>query len=257
MEKSFYQNSGVTIITRMVSSKKEIAYIKADSKKRRMSRTGKLLCWLFVDLVVAAVIIGLLLHKPGSYDPTDFDSAGYEPGQVSPYLTHELSPRIYNGVQLDEPFDLVITQKGINEIVAGWGWPKMSQGVMLYSPAVLFKPGSAVLMATANVRGAEFVVTIEIKPKIDEKGLLTFGISRVKIGAMNITAIAKITAKKMYLQRIAHLPIDKEAVQTKIAESLLNDAPFEPVFKVDDRKVRIDKITVSKEKLTAHLVPAP
>jgi len=60
----------------------------------------------------------------------------------------------------------------------------------------------------------------------------------------------------MYLQRIANLPIDKEAVQTKITESLLNDAPFEPVFKVDDRKVRIDKITVSKEKLTAHLVPA-
>ncbi len=49
-----------------------------------MSRTRKILCWLFVDLVVAAVIIGLLLHKPGSYDPTDFDSAGYEPGQVSP-----------------------------------------------------------------------------------------------------------------------------------------------------------------------------
>ena len=221
-----------------------------------MSRTRKLLCWLFVDLVVATVVIGLLLHKPGSYDPTDFDSAGYEPGQVSPYLTHELSPRIYNGVQRDEPFELVITQKGINEIVAGWGWPKMSQGVMLYSPAVLFKPGSALLMATANVRGAEFVVTIEIEPKIDEKGLLTFHISKVKIGVMNITPLAKITARKMYLQRIAHLPIDKEAVQTKIAESLLNDAPFEPVFKVDDRKVRIDKITVSKEKLTAHLVPA-
>jgi len=221
-----------------------------------MSRTRKLLCWLFVDLVVATVIIGLLLHEPGSYDPTDFDSVGYGSGQVSPYLTHELSPRIYNGAQRGEPFDLVITQKGINEIVAGWGWPKMSQGVMLYSPAVLFKPGSAVLMATANVRGAEFVVTIEIEPKIDEKGLLAFHISKVKIGAMNITTLAKITARKMYLQRIANLPIDKEAIQTKIAESLLNDAPFEPVFKVDDRKVRIDKITVSKKKLTAHLTPA-
>ncbi len=239
----------------MVSSKREITYIKADSKNPGR-RARKLLCWLFVDLIVAAVIIGLLLHEPRGYDPMDFASAGYEPGQVSPYLTHELSPRFYNGTQRGEPFDLVITQKGINEIIAGWGWPKMAQGVMLYSPAVLFKPGSALLMATANVRGAEFVVTIEIEPKIDEKGLLTFHISKVKIGAMNITPLAKITAKKMYLQKIAHLTIDKEAVQTKIAESLLNDAPFEPVFKVDDRKVRIDKITVSKEKLTAHLVPA-
>ena len=120
------------------------------------------------------------------------------------------------------------------------------------SPAVLFKPGSALLMATADVRGAEFVVTIEIEPKIDEKRLLTFHISKVKIGAMNITPLAKITAKKMYMQRIAHLPIDKDAAQAKIVESLLNDTPFEPVFKVDNRKMRIDRIAVGKENLTAH-----
>jgi hypothetical protein len=52
------------------------------------------------------------------------------------------------------------------------------------------------------------------------------------------------------------VPIDEEAIQTKIAESLLSDASFEPVFKVDDRKVRIDRISVGEEKLTAHLVPA-
>jgi hypothetical protein len=240
----------------MVSSKREIGHVKADSKKRRMSRTGKLLCWLFVDLIVAAVVIGLLLHKPGGYNPTDFESAAYEPGQVSPYLTHDLSPRIYNGAQRGRPFDVVITQAGINEIVASWGWPKMSRGVMLYSPAVVFRPGSAVLMGTASVSGAEFVVTIEIRPKIDEKGLLSFHVSKVKIGAMNVTPIAKITAKKMYLQRIASVPIDKEAIQTRIAESLLSDASFEPVFKVDDRKVRIDRISVGKERLTAHIVPA-
>ena len=241
----------------MVSSKREITYIKVDSKNRRKNtRTRKLVCWLFVDLVVAALIIGLLLYKPSGYDPMDFEATGYEPGQVSPYLTHELSPRFYNGTQRNEPFDLVITQEGINEIIAGWGWPKMSQGVMLYSPAVLFKPGSALLMATADVRGAEFVVTIEIEPKIDEKRLLTFHISKVKIGAMNITPLAKITAKKMYMQRIAHLPIDKDAAQAKIVESLLNDTPFEPVFKVDNRKMRIDRIAVGKEKLTAHFVPA-
>ena len=73
---------------------------------------------------------------------------------------------------------------------------------------------------------------------------------------MNVTPIAKITAKKMYLQRIASVQIDEEAIQTKIAESLLSDASFEPVFKVDDREVRIDKISVGREKLTARLVPA-
>ena len=240
----------------MVSSKREIPDTKTDSKNPNKRRARKLLCWLFVDLIVAAVVVGLLLHKPSRYDPTDLASAGYEPGQVSPYLTHDLSPQIYNGAQRGAPFDLVITQEGINQIVAGWGWPKMSQGVMLYSPAVLFTPGSAFLMATADMRGAKFVITIKIAPKIDDEGLLTFHVSKVNIGAMNITPLAKMTAKRMYTQRIADLPIDKEAFQTKIAESLLNGTPFEPVFKVDNRKVRIDKITVSKEKLTAHLIPA-
>jgi hypothetical protein len=239
----------------MVSSKREIPDTKTDSKNPNKRRARKLLCWLFVDLIVAAVVIGLLLHKPGSYDPTDLASAGYEPGQVSPYLTHDLSPQIYNGAQRGVPFDLVITQEGINQIVVGWGWPKMSQGVMLYSPAVLFTPGSASLMATADIKGAKFVVTVKIAPKIDGKGLLTFHVSRVKIGAMNVTPLAKMTAKRIYAQRIADLPVDKEAFQTKLAESLLNGTPFEPVFKVDDRRVRIDRITVSKEKLTAHLIP--
>jgi len=215
-----------------------------------------LICWLFVDLVVATVIIALLLHKPGSYDPMDFDAAAYESGQVSQYLTHDLSPQVYNGAQRGEPFDLVITQKGINEIVASWGWPKMSQGVMLHSPAVLFTPGSALLMATADVKGAEFVVSIRIEPEIDPQGMLSFQVSQVKIGAMNVTLPAKMTARRMYAQRVASLPIDSEAFLTKIAESLLNGAPFEPVFKVDGRKVRIETITVMNERVVARLTPA-
>ncbi len=237
----------------MVSSKREITYIKADSGSRTKKRTRKLLCWLFVDLVVAVVVIGLLLHRPGGYDPADY---GYDPDQVSPYLTNELSPRIYNAAQLGEPFDLVITQKGINEIVASWGWPKMSRGVMLYSPAVLFVPGSALLMGTADVRGAKFVITIKIDPEIDADGKLTFEVSKVKVGAMNVTPLAKMTAKRMYTQRIAGLPIDTEAFQTKIVESLLNGAPFEPVFKVDGRKLRVETIAVQERRLVARLAPA-
>lgn len=237
----------------MVSSKREITYIRPVSKNPGRSRIRKLVCWLFVDLIVAGLIIVLLLHRPGGYDPTEY---GYESSQVSPYLTHELSPQIYNGAQRGEPFDLVITQKGINEIVASWGWPKMSQGVMLHSPAVLFTAGSGLLMGTADVRGAEFIVTIQIDPKIDAEGMLTFEVSKVKVGAMNVTPIAKMTAKKMYAQRIAGLPIDREAFQTKIVESLLNGAPFEPVFKVDGRKLRVKSITVQEEKLIARLIPA-
>jgi len=73
---------------------------------------------------------------------------------------------------------------------------------------------------------------------------------------MNITPLAKMMAKKMYAQRLAAIRIDREALQTKIAASLLTDEPFEPVFRVDDKKARIEKITIAKEKLLLRLVPA-
>ena len=73
---------------------------------------------------------------------------------------------------------------------------------------------------------------------------------------MNITPLARIAAKRMYAQQVATVQVDTEALQTKIVASLLNDEPFDPVFKIDDRKVRIEKITIEKEKLSAHLAPA-
>jgi hypothetical protein len=240
----------------MVSGKREMPHNEADLKIRRKRRIKKLICWLCVDLVVAVFILALLLHKPGSYDPADPNSAGLERGQVSPYLTHELSPQFYNGTQRGEPFDLMITQKGINEIVAGWGWPRMSEGVMLYAPAVIFVPGSVVLMGTANVKGVEFIVTIVLKPSIDERGFSHLLVAEVKVGAMNITWLAKPMARKMYAQRAASLPADAKSFYGKIAASVLNDEPFEPVFEVDDRRVRVEAITVYQQKLTARLVPA-
>lgn len=242
----------------MDSSKREIRHIKIDPKKRRKTRFRKLAFWLLVDAIVAVVVFALLLHKPGSYDPAKFGSFDDEQRQVSPYLTHELLPKIHNDAQFEKPFDVVVTQDGISEIVIGLGWPKMSGGVMLYSPAVLFAPGSVVLMGTASLKGAEFVVTFVIRPEIDEQGRLNLLVSKVKVGAMNVTPLAKMMAKKMYAQRIAALPdgmIDSNAWETKIAGSLLSGEPFEPVFKIDDRKLRIEQITVQNQKLTARLIP--
>jgi uncharacterized protein YpmS len=239
----------------MVSSKREIRNMETDSKINKKSRWKKLAFWLLIDLIVAAIVFALLIYRPGLYDPADFDSFDHERGQVSPYLTHELSPQLYNNSQRDEPFDLVVTQDGINEIVAGLGWPKFSEGIMLYAPAVLFVPGSAVLMITANVKGVELIITIELEPKIDEQKLLNLHVVKIKVGAMNITPLARMMGKKMYTERLAMLPVDREALQTKIVSSLLNEEPFDPVFRIENSKVRIEKITIHQEKLTAHFVP--
>lgn len=225
-------------------------------KIRGKTRVRRLIVWLCIDFVVAIGVLALLMYRPGRYDPAGLESADFERGEVSPYLTHELSPQFYNGTQRGEPFDLVITQKGVNEIVAGWGWPVMSDGAMLYAPAVLFVPGSVILMGTVNVKGIEMVVSIELRPSIDEHGLSNLSVTQVKVGAMNITWPAKMMARRMYEQKMAAASADSKALYMKIAASLLNDEPFDPVFEVDDRKMRIEKITVQKEKITAHLVPA-
>ncbi|MBA7621986.1 hypothetical protein ES703_29357 [subsurface metagenome] len=239
----------------MASSKTEMPGTGADLKIRKKARYKKLTCWLLVDLTVAAVIFALLLYTPGLYKPAGNDPAGYKKGQVHPYLTH-LSSELYNGAQRGEPFELVVTQNGINEIITWSKWPKESEGIMFSAPAVLFVPGSIVLMGTAHIKGVEFIVTIAVEPRVDEQGLLNLQVAKVKIGAMNITPLAKMMAKKMYAQRLATVPVDTEALTTKIAGALLNDEPFKPVLRVENRKVRVEKITIAEEKSILHLVPA-
>ena len=223
---------------------------------RRKKRLKRLACWLVIDLVVAAVIFALLLYKPRWYQPAVFSEGSYERGAVSPYLTHELFPKIHHDAQLGEPFDLVITQQGINEIVAWSGWPKESEGVIFTSPAVVFVPENIVLMGTAVVKGVDFIVTIVVEPKINEQKLLSLNVVKVKIGAMNITPLAMILAKRSYEQRFAGITEDiKNEWQTKIVASLLNNEAFEPVFKVEDIKIHVESITLKEKQLVLRLIP--
>jgi len=242
----------------MDSGKTEIPGTQRDLKIRKKARFKKLLCWLLVDLVVAAVIITLLLYTPGRYNPIEFESGSYKRGEVSSYLTHKLGPAFHNGVQYRKPFELLVTQNGINDIIARADWPMESEGILLYKPAALFVPGIIVLMGTADAKGVEFIVTVELEPKIDEQGLMNLHVAKVKVGAMNLTPIAKMLAKKMYAERLADIPegINTETIQAKIVASLLNNQPFETVFSIDKKKVRIEKITIEEEKLRLRLVPA-
>jgi hypothetical protein len=229
--------------------------------KARQKKKFKKRYWLLLDLALAIVILGLLFYKPARYRLSYTIQADNRQKEVSPYLTNELLPELYNNAQHDEPFDLEIFQKGINETIAQLKWPQESEGVTLSAPTVFFVPDNIVLMGTANIKGAELVVTIVAKPTLNEKGLLNLNVQKVKIGAMNITPLAKLLAKRMYSERIASVPVDIEDLRTKIAASLLNEESFEPVFNINgifedlDKKLRVEKITIAQKKLTIRLVP--
>ena len=237
----------------MFSSKREISEKGIDTNNRKKARLRKLLYWLTIDLTVAFVIIALLLYKPGHYNPTN-SNPGISENEVSPYLTH-LSSEIYNAAQMGDSFEIVITQEAINDIITQANWPMESEGILLYAPAALFTPGIIVLMGTADLKGVEFIITIELEPQINEEGFLNVNVAKVKVGAMNITPLAKMTAKKMYAERLATVPIDTYSLQTQIAALLLNNEPFNPVFDIDHKKIRLSEIIIENEKLTAHFTP--
>jgi len=155
---------------------------------------------------------------------------------------------------LGEPFELEVIEQGINQTITRWS--AESEGILFTAPELLFLPGSIVFMGMADVKSAQFVVTIAIEPNTDEKGMLNLQVAKVKIGAMNITPLAKMIAKKMYQERIATVPIDTQDLRSQIAASLLNGEPFDPIFNVDHKKVRLDGITVKQGKLILRFVPA-
>jgi len=219
----------------------------------KKERYKKLIRWLLVDLAVAAFIFALLLYRPSRYDRRTASSIGSQQGRVEPYMTH-LSSELYNGAQLGEPFELEVIEQGINQTITRWS--AESEGILFTAPELLFLPGSIVFMGMADVKSAQFVVTIAIEPNTDEKGMLNLQVAKVKIGAMNITPLAKMIAKKMYQERIATVPIDTQDLRSQIAASLLNGEPFDPIFNVDHKKVRLDGITVKQGKLILRFVPA-
>jgi hypothetical protein len=207
---------------------------------------------LAAALAVIIVFLALLLHKPAYYQP--LESAADK--EVSLYLTNELLPQLYNGAQLQEPFDLVVTQRGINDIVAHSKWPQEFGSVKISAPMVFFSPGSIVLVGPVVMEGAELVATIVAEPTIDTDGLLNLQGASVSFGAVDITPLARVLARRICQQQFAAYGIGAEDVQAQMAASLLDGVPFEPVFKIEDKKVRVEKITIEPKKLTIHFVPA-
>ncbi len=207
-------------------------------------------------MVVAATVIGLLLHKPARYHPVSPPPADPNGQPVHPYLHRDLASQFYNNAQNQQPFTVTVLDKLLNEAIALVKWPQESDGVAFSKPEVLFVPGRVVLMGTATVEGADFVVTIELTPQFDGTGLLNIDVEKVKVGAMNVTPLAKMIARRMYLQRLEEMPSGPEDLRMKIAGSLLNQKPFDPVFKVEDKWVRLTNVDIVEGRLTGHFVPA-
>jgi hypothetical protein len=202
---------------------------------------------IFIDLVLLGVVFSMMLYRPSSYDPI---AAEEENGLLSPYLTHYLATQVYNGLETSEPFEVVVEQTGVNDIIARANWPMESEGIFLSDPVVVFEPNEMILMGLADFRGINFVVTIVIKPIMDANGLLYLSIDKLRVGAMNLALIARPIARKMYHMRAAELGYDpnKGDFGSKIAGALLAGEAFEPVISLNGKKARIYRVSIAHGK---------
>lgn len=221
-----------------------------DSKTRKKPRSAKLY-WLLIVLAVALflliIIFAMFFHRPSYYQPPDVADKGV----MSVYLTNRLMPDFYNGVQYQQPFDLVVTQKGINDVLAHFRWPQRIGSLDISDPMVFFTPSALVLMGTVSVDGAECVATIVAEPEIDVTGQLNLRVTVVKLGAVDITPLARALTARLYQQQAN----DKDSFWEKAVRSILYDQPFDHVFRVEDKKVRLSEITLESKKLTLRFEP--
>jgi hypothetical protein len=227
-------------------------------EKKKKSRRRKLVIWLLVDLAVAALVLALLVYKPSRYRPV-VSTLPPDPNgtRVHPYFTHELGPKLNNGAQFQRPFEVVVVDQRLNEAIAQESWYQDSGRAYVFAPQVLFTPERIILMGTASIEGAEFVVTFELAPQLHEDGRLSLPVEKVKVGAMNLTLAARAMAKKMYRERLETGAYDTENIGTKILAALLNEEPFDPVFDIGDKRVRLTGFTLAAGQLTAQFTPIP
>ncbi len=228
-------------------------------KKGRKTKFRKWYLFLAVPPLMV-ILFALVLYKPAHYRPVAIG----ESNEVSLYLTNELLPEFYNGLEREEPFELIITEEGINDIIARHKWPKEAGEIQFSVPQVLFEPDRIVLMGMVASGGLELIMTVEGGAFIDVNGLMNLRLKKVKAGAVNITPFAKMVAKQAYENRLAPArcfapkqrgAVDAEDFRARIAEALIEERPFEPVFEFEDKKARVAGIWMKPGKIVVRIVP--
>jgi hypothetical protein len=203
-------------------------------------------------VVIGAGIFVLLLHKPADFVQPE----PIKDSEVSKYLTHVLSRDLYNGAQREEPFKLVISQEGINDIVARCKWPQQVGGVSISVPEIIFEPGTIVLRGIVSSVRLELLVTVSGTASTNEDGLLNLVVRNVKVGALNVTVLARAVAQSLYENEMANREPKPDSWSEKIFAAILQGEPFDPVLEIEDKRVRIGAVDIAQGRMTLYMVPA-
>ncbi len=227
-----------------------------NTKKQTHKKTGLLNKCIKTILVIAALtglLAALLLYIPDCYSPSKPPA---DSNEVCKYLTHHLSPQFYNGIQKGGQFNLVIDQAGINDVIAQAGWPRISGHFTFQCPQVFFTPGKIILIDKIIYNNIESIVTVVGSSSIGKNQMMSLSATKVTIGALNVSTIARIVAKAIHKKQQSKQPLETEInkiLQLNIMDSLLYNKPFDPVFKIADKTIRIKAIELKQYQMIATL----
>lgn len=210
----------------------------------------------FLPVIILVLALLMLAFVMTAYKPTRYaPPRAANPNQISRYLTNHLLPVIYNGSQLGEPFELDITQDGLNDVVARLPQPIKLNSITLAEPQVILTPMQITLMVTLKAKPIDLILTIELNPYVTRQGLLNLCINRVMVGAVDITPIAKSIGNKAYSNWLSSTGMDPDNIAAQVCRSLIQDEPFDPLFEIGKNPIRISKIDVATKKMIILLTP--
>ena len=222
---------------------------KNESEKHN-SRSAQ---WFRYILIPAALLVvgGVCLcrYTPRAYQPRP----AADPEQVSPYLTHKLGPDFVNQVQLDQPFELVVEQEGLNDIIRRLPWIEQFDGFTFTNPVVLFYRDRIYLLGTLNYKAISSVVTVIANPQMTSQGEISLNILSIRLGVIPVTKLAGYLAVKGFEH--SRGCFEGEPELEAVVRALVHNQPFEPVFKIADQTVRVTAFSVIPQQLTLAFEP--
>lgn len=241
--------------------------------KKRKNRF-KVFIFVAASVVLIAVVSGITVYsmmhsRPGGYVAAQPKADG----KVSTYLTNDLGPQFFNKIQLDKPFEIVVEQEGLNEILRdnqtlsemfGFSWPIVSDAATIGIPQVSFEEGLLAVICPVTL-GADFIATLEAGPEVNEAGDLVLNIDKIKAGSLNITPLAKKLAMQAAEQSGVMAPADPSdsaAVRREmkmmrdIVLAAVENKPLVPVFPAGkDRRIRLEHVTIEERVMKLGFVP--
>ncbi len=214
----------------------------------------------FIIIPIALVVLLLVIITTAlSCKPTGLVSAEVDdPNQISPYLTHYLGPKFYDSIQLGKPFDIEISQDGLNDILIRdslieGGWPVTLSGIDIYAPSVQMTEQDIKIIYLITFSGINTYISLTATPKILDDGNILIKLSDITAGAVKISSFISLLAQTLVNTYIPES--DDLNSEQKMIRAIVAGKPFEPYFKANSSTVKVSKITLKNKSVTIGFIP--